>query len=173
MKQTGAIFDKVVPFIQKYKYLIVFFFLGLLLITFPSGEKEEKRIQKENTVVDVSAFEKKIESALASCEGVGRAKVILSVDSGSEYIYAKEARESKREDENASQSDLDTKPTVMSEGSGKESPVLVKEIYPEFRGALVICDGAEVLNVKTEIFDAVSALTGLSSDKISVIKMKQ
>ena len=39
-------------------------------------------------------------------------------------------------------------------------------------GAVVVCEGAEEARVKLCVTNAVSAYTGLSSDKISVIKMK-
>lgn len=39
-------------------------------------------------------------------------------------------------------------------------------------GAVVACDGAESAGVKLCVINAVSAYTGLGSDKISVIKLK-
>lgn len=39
-------------------------------------------------------------------------------------------------------------------------------------GAVVACDGAETAKVKLCVINAVSAYTGLGSDKISVIKLK-
>ena len=114
-----------------------------------------------------------MEKTLSECEGVGRCKVMLSVSSGPESVFAKEARESRREDEGARESDIDTKPSVLSGGAGGESPVLIKELYPEFRGAVVICDGAGSASLREKVVGAVSALTGLRSDRISVIKMKE
>ena len=110
---------------------------------------------------------------LSECEGVGRCKVMLSVSSGPESVFAKEARESRREDEGARESDIDTKPSIISGGSGGETPVLIKEMYPEFQGAVVICDGAGSAALRGKVVEAVSVLTGLRSDRISVIKMKE
>ena len=39
-------------------------------------------------------------------------------------------------------------------------------------GAVVVCDGADSARLRLEITQAVSALTGLSSDKIAVVKRK-
>ena len=60
----------------------------------------------------------------------------------------------------------------MSTGSGTEEAVSVKTIYPEFQGALVVCQGAGNASVKLEVLKAVSAITGLSSDQISICQRK-
>ena len=45
-------------------------------------------------------------------------------------------------------------------------------IYPQFQGALIVSEGADNAQVRWSIVCAVSALTGLGSDKITVVKMK-
>lgn len=163
---------KITDFAQRYKYILLVIAVGFLLLTFPVGEnggKEEKRTES----FDLQVFEKQVEKTLSECEGVGRCKVMLSVSSGPESVFAKEARESRREDERARESDIDTKPSIISGGSGSETPVLIKEMYPEFRGAVVICDGAGSAALRGKVAEAVSALTGLRSDRISIIKMKE
>ncbi len=158
----------------KYKYIIVVIAVGLLFLSFPSGEGNSTDVAKLScTDFDVQEFEKRIEKALASCDGVGRAQVILSVDSGPESVYARESSERLREQEDITESDSDTKPSIMSEGSGREAPVIVKELYPEFRGAMVICDGADSATIRTKVTECVASLTGLTSNRISIIKMKK
>ena len=163
---------KLTGFAGKYKYILLVVAVGFLLLTFPAAEKSDKET-KRTEIFNLQAFEKEVERALSECEGVGRCKVMLSVRSGPESVFAKEARESRREDEGARESDIDTKPSVVNGGSGGETPVLIKELYPEFRGAVVICDGAESSVLRGKVIEAVSALTGLRSDRISVIKMKE
>ncbi len=165
-------FTKITGFIGKYKYILLIIAAGFLLMTFPSGEKRKTDVGKAESF-NLSAFEKEVERALSECEGVGRCKVMLSVNSGTESVFAKEARESRRKDESVTESDIDTKPSIMSGGSGSETPVLIKELYPEFRGAVVICDGADSAALRGRVTEAVAALTGLRSDRISVIKMKE
>lgn len=165
--------SKAMNFIGKYKYIIVVIAVGFLFMSFPSKKRQEVKMQSIENDFQTDEFEKRIEKALAVCEGVGRAEVILSVDSGPERVYAKEARKSTKEQNDVTENDSDTKPSILSEGSGRESPVLIKEIYPEFRGAMVICDGADSVGVRMEVTEAVASLTGLSSDRISVVKMKK
>ncbi len=160
---------------KKYKYMLLVLLLGLLLISFPSGEKVQQTGDFYREIeFDVGEFEREIEKALSSSNGVGRVKVMLSLDSSVENVYAKEARQSSKKQESGvvSEATSDMKPQILSEGSGKQSPVVVKELYPAFRGALVICDGADDISTRVGVIESVSALTGLTSDRISVIKMK-
>lgn len=171
--EKNITFEKIFKAFEKYKYIIVIVALGFILLILPQGEDRGTEGQTQ-TAFDVESFEKRIENSLSVCDGVGRCKVLLSIESGPESVYEKEARKSARENENGVmlESDSDVKPSVLSEGSGRESPLLVKEIYPSFRGAIVICDGAEKNGVKALVLNSVTALTGLSSDKISIVKMK-
>lgn len=52
------------------------------------------------------------------------------------------------------------------EGVGRADLLLTE------KGALVVCDGAAVAEIRMKVLEAVSSVTNLSYDKISVIKMK-
>ena len=162
----------------KYKYIIVVAVVGILLLSFPTGEKELKSSASTGGMSEFSLaeFEKRVENILQSCHGVGRTKVILTVKSGPESVYAKEERYSTGKQEDGKSTDEsrdgDSKPSILSVGSGREEPLVIKQVYPKFRGAVVVCDGADDIKVCGDITEAVSSLTGLTSDKISVIKMK-
>ncbi len=167
-------FSKIIKFAGKYKYVIAVLATGILLMGFPSEKEENRESVVPGTVkFDIGAFETRVENALAECEGVGKVNVILSIESGPEKVYAKEEKQSeKKESDTTRESDKDIKPSIISEGTGREVPVLVKERYPKFRGAAVVCTGADSLEVQKNIIGVVGALTGLSSDRISVVKMK-
>ena len=167
-------FSKIIKFAGKYKYVIAVLVTGILLMGFPSGEDKNKEKSVSDTVkFNIEAFEMRIENALSECEGVGKVNVILSIESGPEKIYAKEEKQSeKKETGEVRESDRDMKPSIISEGNGHEVPVLVKERYPKFRGAAVVCEGADDIEVQKSVIEMISSLTGLSSDRISVVKMK-
>ena len=55
-------------------------------------------------------------------------------------------------------------------GAGGEDVVVTQERYPQYRGALVVCDGGGVDAVRLQVIEAVSALTGLGADRIAVVK---
>jgi stage III sporulation protein AG len=62
---------------------------------------------------------------------------------------------------------------VVSSGGSVESPVTLKTVYPEYLGALVVCEGADNPTVAYQIVKAVAGLTGLGTDKIVVSKMNE
>jgi len=162
----------------KYKYVLLILLVGLILISFPTGgTKEEVSTSAEDqSAFELKAEEQKLEEILSSIDGVGRVKVALSIKTGSETVFALDEAESVRDesggDDRVSEKDTTKKPVLASSGSSGESPLKVKEKYPEFRGALVVCEGADNAEIRLVITEAVCSLTGITSDHISVIKMK-
>ena len=59
-----------------------------------------------------------------------------------------------------------------SQESGVEGTVTLQQLSPQFQGALVVCSGGGEPTVQLRLVEAVSALTGLGADKISVCKGK-
>ena len=60
--------------------------------------------------------------------------------------------------------------TVLLDGGDREETVVTRTAYPTYRGALVVCQGGDRADVKLAVTEAVSALTGLSSDRVTVAK---
>ena len=48
----------------------------------------------------------------------------------------------------------------------------VKRVLPVFRGAVVLCDGADDASVRLSVTQAVSTVCGIGADKVTVLKMK-
>ena len=57
----------------------------------------------------------------------------------------------------------------MDSGSGQEA-VLLMQRYPTFQGALVVCEGGDNAEIRLLMARAVSALTGIGTDRITVCK---
>ena len=92
----------------------------------------------------------------------------MTLETGTSYQYQSDVQTRVKGEE----SEVEKETVFMSNGNGKEVPVTVKTIYPTYQGALILCQGADSAAVRLNIVNAVSNLTGLGSDKISVIKMK-
>lgn len=165
---------------KKYRYLIFVIVAGLVVLLIPSAESKEKDIEtlQGEEVFDLENFEKRVEDVLSNGEGIGRVKVVLTIKSGMEHVYAEEMKSNTRQQQENGEitdvdEDSDRKPSVLSKSNGGEEAVVIKNIYPEFLGAAVVCDGADNPEVKLYIIDVISSLTGVSSDRITVIKMKK
>ena len=53
----------------------------------------------------------------------------------------------------------------------ENNPITEKVIMPKIEGAIIIAQGGENATIKTNIIQAVSAVTGLATHKIQVFKM--
>lgn len=158
---------------DKYKYILIVCICGLALACFPSAERgdEEARDVESVLTADVSALEAQLEEALSAITGVGRVTVVLTAKSSSQAVYAYD--EDKTVEQTETQRNADTRTSLVSVGSGNsQQPVRLRTDEPEYRGALIVCQGGDSAVVRLEITRAVSALTGITSDNIVVAKMK-
>lgn len=157
----------------KYRYVLLVILAGVVLLLLPTGGKEQESGTAETAAVsaqalDTGALEEKLERALSRVRGAGEVDVVLSVEAGPRQIWAMDRKREQeadavREEESA---------VILSRGSGQEETVPVQQISPRFRGALVVCSGGDDPSVRLAMTEAVSAITGLSTDKISICKGK-
>ena len=101
--------------------------------------------------------------AISRIQGAGDATVLLSLDQGVERVLAEDRVEEQGEKESSQE-----QTTVICDGEDGEEVVLLTQYYPSFRGALVVCPGGDDPQVQLAITQAVSALTGLGSDRITI-----
>ena len=60
---------------------------------------------------------------------------------------------------------------MYKDENGENIPIKQKIINPKIEGALVLAQGANNANIKSNIIQAVEALTGLPTHKIQVFEM--
>ena len=174
-KNMPEAFEKIWVKLRSNKYVIAVLLLGLVLILLPKADGESTREVSQNA--DTQEFsldmeEKRIALALKEIEGVGDAKVVLTLKTGAEAVMAVDTQQSEKTDENGQSRDLEQSYVVISKGSSTQTPVTVKTVYPEYQGALIVAEGADNAEIKLRLTEAVSGLTGLTFDKITVLKMK-
>ena len=160
---------KITDFIKKYKYAAIVLLAGLMLMLIPV-KKQEKTIMQTNEVQTKEDYDinDKLEEILSQIAGAGEVRVLLTTASGEETVYQTNNRLSQSEESSNTQID-----TVTVTDSDRNEYGLIKQcISPVYRGAVVICQGADSAQVRLSIVDAVAKVTGLSSDRISVLKMK-
>jgi stage III sporulation protein AG len=157
----------------KYKYVLLVMLVGVVFLTLPVLGSEESATKTtaaggETTTFNLEEMEGKMADALSKIDGAGKVTVVLTVKTGARQVLAEDG-ESSQKGEDTEQS---TNTVVVSKGSGYQEVVAVQEIFPKFQGALVVCDGGGNPAVKLKLVEAVAALTGLGSDKISICKGK-
>ena len=163
-----AVAKKLLKLMEKNKYVLIVLAVGLIILIIPSGGSSGSASPEDDTDVEeysaanaefsIEAQEAKIAQALSEIQGAGNVTVVLSPKTTMEQEVAVDEDGSGGEET-----------VTVSTGSGTESPVTIKYYYPEYKGALIVAEGIEDASVKLQITEAVSALTGLGSDRISVI----
>lgn len=167
-----AVQEKIVPLAVKYRAVLIVLLAGVLLLASGGrGAKEETvspDVSTQPSSFDLTAFEQNLCDKLAAVDGVGRVELMLSLEQSGEAVYAVNTRQTTGMDSSESfESDL----TVLSDGSYGEKPVTVKNLLPTFRGAVVLCDGADDAQVRLAVTQAVSTVCGIGADKVTVLKM--
>ena len=165
---------------------------GIVLIALSAGDmstrKKDTLKEVENTTDTESdtkneytkKLERQFESVLANVSGVGRVKVMITLDTSSEKVtlsdpvYKNESvNETEADGSVKSQTNSESSPqTVFSEKDDVKDPYVVKEIEPVIKGVLVVCEGGDNDSVKKEITSAAEVLFGLESHKIKVMKLE-
>lgn len=149
--------------LSHYRYMLLVLGIGVLLLVLPTGpEPEEKPVSAAHGEAFVlSSFEERLEDALSRVDGAGKVRVVLSLDGGSRQILAQD-RERDGDGGGSAQT------VTLGRGSGSQEVVPLQTMAPSFRGALVVCPGGGDPRVRLELAQAVSVLTGLGADCISI-----
>ena len=155
--------------LDKYNYVLIVIIAGIVLLLWPTGEQErsagtDSRLDIRETF-DLDALEKKLSPTLSMVEGAGELTVTLTVKSGMEQVLASDRATSVSE----RGSSVEEETVLVNTGSGQDT-VLLTQKYPTFQGALVVCQGGDSAEVRLLLTQAVSALTGLGTDRITVCK---
>lgn len=153
--------------LKKYRLAAAAMLLGIVLMLLPSGSERESVSPDgaEEERFDRAAMQSEMENILRTIEGVGELRLMLTVDAGTRRELAQDSSV-----ERSGTEDLrETRETVIvGAGSGTREVVVTRSVYPRYVGALVVCEGGDSAAVRLAVTEAVHALTGLASDKISV-----
>lgn len=165
--------QKALQGIKKYKYVLLTALLGVLLLLLPQNEKATDTGSATPSAAenfDREALQNEMEDILSSLDGVGKLSLMLTVEGGGAYELAQDENASlKARGDEVDEQTRKTETVVLGNGTSAEV-VVTHSRYPRFVGALIVCEGGDRADVQLKVTQAVSALTGLSSERISVVK---
>lgn len=132
-----------------------------------------------NNIQTSEDLETKLEGILAKIEGVGTVEVFIHYSESSEVIamYNENSKVSTTEESDTSGGtrkiqETDTqKDIIYEEVDGEKTPITQKVVQPKIEGAIITAKGAGNIDIKTNIIQAVEAVTGLATHKIQVFEM--
>ncbi len=167
MAGGNTVKEKWLTVLSRYKFPAIMLLLGVALMLLPAGKKSAAATEKTpQQAFDLEAMERQMEELVGCIDGVGRVKVMLTLRTGPTLSLASDKDETLRDAEMRTESQI----LKLNRGSGMQEVVVTQERYPVFQGAVIVCDGAGNSAVRLQVTEAVSVLTSLSSDKITVAK---
>lgn len=143
---------------EKYRWFLLVLVLGIGLMLLPERVETVKAPVSETPREE--DLQTRLSQVLSRLEGAGETVVLLTEVTGEETRYQADISDSGRQD------------TVLVTGSDRTQSGLVRRIDPPaYRGALILCRGGGDPAVRLAVTQAVAGITGLSADKITVLKL--
>ena len=182
---------------DKKEKIVIFFLLGVffLLIATPvsdltgnrkkqkstktgtSQQTQQKKIQEKDAYI--TALENKLEQTIEGMEGAGKVDVMITLKYNGEKILDKNQPYESEEETNTEENKESKKnriqnnqETVLVETEGNTEPIIVRELYPDIEGVVVVCEGGDNSALTVKIKEAVQALFSIDAHKIVVCKSK-
>ena len=143
----------------KYKYALLILAVGLFLMSFSGKNVDEVNHAEPVVIVQEESLEERLSSILSQIQGVGEVRVLLTELCGPESVFQTDGAEDRRET------------VIISDGSRGESGLVKQVLAPVYQGAVVVCQGGGNASVRLSVIEAVSNVTGVSTSRITVLKM--
>jgi stage III sporulation protein AG len=170
--------------------LFIILIIGIILLIvaniFLEQKKDtEKALESENIINNPmindldygSLLEKKLEEILSQLKGVGKVKAMITLEDTVEKIPAfnttKNSETTNEIDSQGGTREIVREDMTIQVVTGNEgSPIVLKEIRPTVKGVIVIAEGAEDLEIKEMLYEAVKTVLGVASNKVEVYSSK-
>ena len=144
-----------------------------------SGTQETE--EEDNTGGYAGELEERLESLLASMEGVGNVKVMVTLDSSREQVVEKDIPSTmdttKETDSTGGSRDVinsrqEETTVYVTDSAGNKTPYVSNIREPSIEGVTVVAQGGGNAVIQKNITEVIQALFGIEAHKIKVVKMK-
>lgn len=167
LKKTGK---KLIDIMKKFRYAVLILVIGLAMMVIPTGNSRsgEKQTTSITTTEEDTSLQTQLADILTTVEGAGLVRVLLSTAEGEQIQYQTDFDVTDREGDVA-----ERVTTVTVTDAEKNQSGLIQQVNPpKYRGAVIVCEGADDPTVRLAVSEAVSKATGLGMNQITVLKMK-
>lgn len=170
---------------KKLKWIVGIGIVGILLIfvssLWPKGEKTPAPDDAPDTAQTPTneqyeqRYQEMVAQLVRGIEGVGRASVVVTLESGVEYVYETEENKTADTQNNESttysqKNSLQRKTLLVEDDNGRKKPLLKTTLEPKVRGVVVVCEGGGDVRVVERVTTAVTTALGVSSARVAVLE---
>lgn len=154
------------------KVFILLAVLGVALVLLSGNVSTAGKGKSETTTAGdydayVADLEGRLQKTVASMDGVGTCKVMITLEKSGENVYATNSESKRDADSGSSKEDY-----VLYDRDSGESPLLLSAYLPNVQGVAVVCTGGDDPAVREKITTTVASLFGIPTNRISVSKLK-
>ncbi len=167
------------------KIVIVMGVVGIILI-FSSSLFKAKPVNKTDNLSSqndtqeyAKLLEENLKNIVSEISGVGEAKVLVTLESSKQTVYATEQKKSKEatEDKTSNETskkkesdDIETRYIKVKNADGTEQALSVTQIQPSIKGVVVICKGGDNPEIKEKVKNAVKTALNITSKRVFVTR---
>lgn len=146
-----------------------------------NNDSNSLNVSNENyssTKFDYSTtLESKLENILSQIKGAGKVKVMVTINDSIERIPAINTNKTQektieRDSEGGTREITRDEVSQQVVTENNNSMAIIKEVNPQINGVIVVAEGAEDINVKEKLYNAVKTVLGISGNKVEVYSSK-
>lgn len=168
---------------KKTKVVIIIGFIGMLIILLSElipgktsdsdkNQKSSSKISYDNITDDgtdryKNQIEEELTNILEKIDGVGKSKVMITLEGTTEYIYAENLNDYNDKDGDKTSNKHENE-VVTIDKNGEKQALVKKIIKPKISGAVIVCEGGGDPKINERVIKAVRAALNISSGKICV-----
>lgn len=184
--ESKSLIDKLSLAVKEGKAVKIVYIVGIVgiaLIFISTLFKDKpnttnKKTQTEDSTLEYcNMLEDKIKKLVSSITSSNKVEVLITLDSGVEYVYANEINKDtdKLEDVNGNdnrkvqEKDKEEKKyIIVKTEDGGEVALLVTELAPKIRGVAIVCEGGDRKDIAEKIKHAVSTVLDITTRRVSI-----
>lgn len=167
----------------KTKLIVLLGLLGMALILLAQITSKEKHPAQDTPQdTDTAQFtlgeyqaqlESRLGSIIASIDGVGQARVMITLEHGGESIYATEEKSSvdKASEEGGYKQDRQYSYVMVDTGYGEKQPLVKTQTPPKVQGVVIVCEGADDILVQERLTNVVTTALHIPTTRVCVVKI--
>ena len=171
----------------KLKVIVLLGILGMVLIVLSQFADDSQTGQGQPQAIHnaelanqeyITQLEERLQSLISEIEGVGRNRVMVTLESGVEYVYAQEQRRSTDTTHSVSgeipvggrtQESVEQRFILVDTEFGRREALVLTRIPPRVQGVIIVCEGANDPVVEQKLISVITTALGIPSTRVSVV----
>jgi len=164
---------------EKWRKWVVLLGLAGIALIFLSGffgkdtDAQEEADSLDTETVQAENYAEELETKLSAMvdtiTGQSGAQVMVTMERGSELVYATEQKKSTESSGEKRSDDTETTYIIVKKADGSQTALAVTELEPIVKGVVVVCPRGDETFIKQSIIDALTTVLNISSARVCVL----